>query len=262
MEEHLTFRLPGIIHERSEQSDFEGPLNLILSLLSKNKVEIRDIRISDILDQYLEFISRAPEMDLELASEFVQMASHLVYIKTRMLLAEEPEEVTELELLISSLEKLRDREQLEQVRSVTTELQRRYAGYSLMLTKPPEPRRTVSGEYRYRHEPVELLRALHSVYSRGAALGETPAERIMPRPIVYNVREKSRELIEKLRGGEIPLALLYAACSSRSELVATFIAVLELAGMGSLTLEIRDGELITAIAFDGDPEELLERIVE
>ena len=55
-------------------------------LLSKNKIEIRDIRISDILDQYLDYLEKMQQMDLEIASEFVQMAAHLLYIKTRMLL--------------------------------------------------------------------------------------------------------------------------------------------------------------------------------
>ena len=87
--ENPTFHLEGIIKSKNEMEDFEGPLSLILMLLAKNKIEIRDIRISDILDQYLDYISKMQEMDLEVASEFVQMASHLVYIKTRSLLTGE-----------------------------------------------------------------------------------------------------------------------------------------------------------------------------
>ena len=51
-----TYFLEGIIHDKSEMADFEGPLSLILLLLSKNKIEIRDIKISEILDQYLEYL--------------------------------------------------------------------------------------------------------------------------------------------------------------------------------------------------------------
>ena len=93
-----TYFLEGIIHDKSEMADFEGPLSLILLLLSKNKIEIRDIKISEILDQYLEYLNAMEKLDLEIASEFVQMASYLLYIKTRMLLTEE-KEVTELEQL-------------------------------------------------------------------------------------------------------------------------------------------------------------------
>ena len=104
--ENPTFYLEGIVKEKNELQDFNGPLSLILMLLSKNKIEIRDIKISEILDQYLEYLAEMERMDLEIASEFVQMASHLLYIKTKMLLAGE-KEVSELEELISSLEQLK-----------------------------------------------------------------------------------------------------------------------------------------------------------
>ena len=71
------FFLEGIVREKDEMQNFEGPLSLILQLLSKNKIEIRDISISDILDQYLEYLDEMQSMDLEIASEFVQMASYL-----------------------------------------------------------------------------------------------------------------------------------------------------------------------------------------
>ena len=105
-------------------ADFEGPLSLILLLLSKNKIEIRDIKISDILDQYLEYLNAMEKLDLEIASEFVQMASYLLYIKTRMLLTEE-KEVTELEQLIASLEQLKCKDTYAAVKTVTPMLRRR-----------------------------------------------------------------------------------------------------------------------------------------
>lgn len=82
-----TFHLDSVVKDKNELQDFDGPLSLILMLLSKNKIEIRDIKISEILDQYLEYLEQMEKMDLEITSEFVQMASHLLYIKTRTLLA-------------------------------------------------------------------------------------------------------------------------------------------------------------------------------
>jgi segregation and condensation protein A len=75
--ENPTFKLQGIIKSKESSEDFEGPLILILHLLSKNKVEIRDIQISLILDQYLKYLDEMKQMDLEIASEFITMASHL-----------------------------------------------------------------------------------------------------------------------------------------------------------------------------------------
>ena len=115
--ENPTFRLEGVVKSRDEAQDFEGPLSLILMLLQKNKIEIRDISISEILDQYLAYLDEMQRMDLEIASEFVEMAAYLLYIKTKTLLAVE-EEVTELEQLMSSLEKLRAKDFREALKAV------------------------------------------------------------------------------------------------------------------------------------------------
>ena len=98
----LTFRLEGVVHSRGDVEDFEGPLALILQLLSKNKIEIVDVKISLILEQYLAWMEEMRSMDLEITSEFMEMASHLMYIKARTLLTGD-EEPSELETLRSSL---------------------------------------------------------------------------------------------------------------------------------------------------------------
>ena len=71
---------------------FEGPLDLLLHLIEKNKVDIYDIPIGDITDQYMEYVERMKENDMDLASEFLVMAATLVSIKTRMLLPVEYDE--------------------------------------------------------------------------------------------------------------------------------------------------------------------------
>ena len=107
--EKPNFHLESVVREKDELQDFSGPLSLILMLLSKNKIEIRDLKIADILDQYLAYLAEMQSMDLEIASEFVQMASHLLYIKTKTLLTADEEEPSELELLMQSLEQLKAR---------------------------------------------------------------------------------------------------------------------------------------------------------
>jgi len=83
--------------------NFQGPLDLLLSLIEKNKMDIYDIKLDEITDQYLEYINRAEELNLELASEFLSLASTLVYIKSRKLLPskddEGADEITEEELI-------------------------------------------------------------------------------------------------------------------------------------------------------------------
>lgn len=259
--EDLTFHLEGIVKEKNELQDFQGPLSLILMLLSKNKIEIRDIKIADILDQYLEYLAEMERMDLEIASEFVQMASHLLYIKTKTLLSGD-EEVSELEELMSSLEQLKAKDIYAAVQKVTPELKKASETGLLYFAKLPEPLPKVAREYEYKHEASDLFKALYNVVSRGGKPVEPEyAKRIAPSRIIYEVRAKSRELVEILSKGDTKLELLYAQCSSRSEIVATFISVLELCSMGSVVLEGEEGDY-TLKFVGGNVEEILERIVE
>lgn len=260
--ENPSFYLEGVVREKNELQDFEGPLSLILMLLSKNKIEIRDISISDILDQYLEYLDKMQSMDLEIASEFVQMASHLLYIKTRTLLAAE-EEVSELEVLMASLEQLKCKDVFAAVQKVTPELKKASELGLLYYAKLPEPLPKGSREYEYRHEPVDLLKALYGMYSRGGkpAEKEDSISSAIPKRIVYSVRDKSRQILSSLQHGGAELNRLYSACRSRSEVVATFIAVLELCSMGSIHISRSNSGYFVEFT-GGELEEILEKITE
>lgn len=259
--ENPTFHLQGIIKTKEQMQDFEGPLNLILMLLSKNKIEIRDIRISLILDQYLQYLERMHWMDLEIASEFVQMASHLVYIKTRTLLAG-TEEVSELELLMTSLEQLQCRDSFLAVKQTLPELSDALEAGQLLYSTPPEPMSRY-GAYEYRHAPWELLNALAEMLQKGVAVPEEESTIPIPRPIVYSARQKGRQLLDILeKSGPTPLRLLYALAASRSELVATFIALLEMCSMGNVRIARGEEDDYIVHFTGGDREEILENMSE
>ena len=259
--ENPNFYLEGVVHDKDEMQDFEGPLSLILQLLSKNKIEIRDISISDILDQYLAWLQEAQSMDLEIASEFVQMASQLLYIKTRTLLASDEEEVSELELLMSSLEQLKARDVFASVQQVVPELKKAAEQGILYFAKLPEPLPKLGKEYEYRHEPVDLLKATYRIYARGGKAAPPDMTAKVPRRIVYSVRDKSLQILNRLRAGSADLGQLYRECSSRSEIVATFVSVLELCSIGSVHSE-REGESYTLSFVGGNVDEIMEKIVE
>lgn len=250
------------MRDKDEMQDFEGPLSLILMLLSKNKIEIRDIKISEILDQYMSYLEEMQSMDLEIASEFIQMASHLLYIKTKTLLTSD-EEVSELEVLMASLEQLKARDTMAAVQKVTPELKRASEQGLLYFAKLPEPPTKQSQEYEYRHEPVDLLKALHSIFSRGgvkAPDAESFAAAI-PQRIIFSVREKSRQILDLLRAGDVYLNELYRTCATRSELVAAFVSVLELCSMGSVAID-RAGDDYELSFIGGDLDEIIEKIIE
>lgn len=261
MEQEPSFHLAGVIRSKEEMADFEGPLTLILMLLSKNKVEIRDIQIAQILEQYLDYLDRMKEMDLEIASEFVQMAAHLLYIKTRMLLSAEAETPGELELLMASLEQLRARDVYSAVQLVAPAFARRMLRGSDYFCKPPEALRTAR-EYRYHHAPWELLNALSAALRRGRTAEDEAAQeadqprRLIPKRIVYPVRDKSRELLLRLAaGGRIPIQQIYRESASRSELVAGFLSILELCSLGHTRMTEEDG--VVYLCFCGGDAEAL-----
>ena len=170
------YHLDGVVHAKSERENFDGPLDLILNLLSKNKMEIEEIQISLILDQYLEWMNQQQELNLEVASEFVAMAAHLVYIKTRMLLSIQDEEAaSEMEELIASLEARRRSENYGKICQVTTLLSGRYEMGCDYITKPPEVLKP-SETYQYRHQPGEMCirERSHSHAACAAADSTTP----------------------------------------------------------------------------------------
>ena len=257
--ENPTFHLEGVIKSKEEMQDFEGPLTLILMLLSKNKIEIRDIKIAEILDQYMAWLEQMQRMDLEIASEFVQMASHLVYIKTKTLLAG-TEEVSELELLMSSLEQLRCRDVFAALKTVIPDIAAKLSEGALLFSTPAEPMPKY-GAYDYEHRPWELFSALAGMLSKGASIPEEAVSvRAIPRPIVYSVRDKGRQLIDLLqKRGDTNLSELYAMAATRSELVATFISLLEMCSMGSVKIRRQEQEYIVRFT-GGDTEAILESI--
>lgn len=263
--ENPSFYLEGILHEKDQIRDFEGPLNLILVLLQKNKIEIRDIVIADILDQYLDYLNTMKGMNLEIASEFIDMASFLIYIKTKMLVSSEDEEISELESLMESLEQLKARDSYVAVKEVVPDLLEAYRNGSLFCSRPQETLPELDSDYPYSHKPEELLMALLRVYS---STGEKPVDfesikAAMPARIVFSVRNKSRQILERLKLRNLFLNDLYAECSSRSEIVATFISVLELVSMGSISVFMApkgDGYEITSGV--GNIDEILEKIEE
>jgi len=254
--ESPVFRLEGVVKTKNEASDFEGPLTLILQLLSKNKIEIRDISISLILEQYLEFLDTMTELDLDIASEFVAMASHLAYIKTKMLLSR-GEEVSELEQLMSSLEELRRGDVYLQIKSIAQTLSGMYTRDGVMIASPPEYL-APDEEYRYYHDSGDLLEAIYHVIGRdNAILGSmNPREASYPRRIVFSIPEKISEILDRLKqSGSMSIAELFYGSGSRPELIATLIAVLELCRVGSVLLTGGQDEVTITYAGAGrDPE--------
>ena len=225
MIEQLTYRL----------DQFEGPLDLLLTLISKNKVSITDIPIAMICDQYVEYITEAQRMDPDIASEFIVMASELMLIKSRMLLPHEEGTENDPRREIADALML-----YQQAKLAAQELKPRYDEYSGRYTKgtdeiPPE-----------RGLPLNLdtgllVKALESVLKRMkiSESQRTPSELVNPliKHKVVSVEEKIEEMCAFLEEvEEATLFTLLSAAETRSELVARFMGVLELIKLGRITI--------------------------
>ena len=236
------YHLEGIVRTRSEEmEDFQGPLDVIFLLLSKNKIEIQDVSITAILEQYLAYLEEMKRLDMEIASEFITMASHLMLIKTKMLLsaAEAAEAQSELDLLRQSLLERQRRDAMEQIRMAITVLEPMNDVGRCVFTKEPEPVKRDS-TYRYKHELSDLLRVLDDIAER--------SQRRLPPPTVnfkgivgkepYPVSRKAGEVIRTLvlRGIE-RLKNLFKGNKTRSEVVATFLAILDLCKNNAVSVE-------------------------
>ncbi len=217
MIEQLTYRL----------DQFEGPLDLLLTLISKNKVSITDIPISLICDQYMEYIEEAQRMDPDIASEFIVMASELMLIKSRMLLPHEEGNENDPRREIADALLL-----YQQAKLVANELKPRYEEYSGRYVKgtdeiPPERGLPLNLDANM------LVKALDSVLRRMkvAESQRHPTELVNPliKRKVISVEEMIEKMVRLLEEvGEATLFELLRDSESRSELVARFMGVLEL----------------------------------
>ena len=203
---------------------FEGPMDLLLHLITKHKLDIYDIPIIELVDQYTAYVRNMQDSDMEVASEFLEMAARLVYIKTVSLLPVYEEAVELKKELTGELLEYRDCKILAKKLSEQTD------GFDL-LTRAPE---NIDPDMTYRrlHETSELISAY--IAAAGKKLRRLPPpldsfKNIVTKKIV-SVASKIESIKACLRSvKKRRLSDIFKSAESRSDLVAAFLAVLELA---------------------------------
>ncbi len=213
MENTLSYKIEG----------FEGPLDLLLQLIARNKLNIYDIELSVLIDQYLEQIEFFKSEEMELESEFLEMASRLLYIKTVSLLPKHDEIVQLKEELTGELLEYMVCQQMAQKLSLMQD------GFDRFVRKPEELE--FDKTYELTHSPEVMYLSYLAAVGRGQRKlppSTAPFTKIVAKKIVA-VSTKIVFVIRNLwTGGSKKLSSLYKTARSRSELVATFLAVLEL----------------------------------
>lgn len=211
---------------------FEGPMDLLLHLISKHKLNIYDIPIAELVEQYLAYVEELKEADLEIASEFLEMAARLVYIKTVSLLPVYEEGDKLRQELSGELIEYAECKRVAQVLSAKTE------GFN-HISRPQE-HFDVDMTYSRVHDSIELLNAYMRVV--GKRLRKIPPPLDSFRSIVVkkivSVSSKIKSIVDVLiKKKKQKFSDIILTSESRSDMVAAFLAILELAKTKHVVLE-------------------------
>lgn len=216
---------------------YEGPLDLMLDLIRKHKLNIRDIEISILLEQFLLYLEKMQEADIELAGEFVEMAAHLILIKTADLLPKHEVEELKKELTGRLIE-------YALCKAAAERLKRHFIGDNIFVRDPMDI--PVDNTYRNTHDKYELVDSFSAVSNKSEKL-KNEAKQVLKPIVVQNyvsVFTKVMYVLKRIRKGEtVEVKKLYSG-QSRSAQVATFLALLELSKHSRVEFS-EDGEYLT-----------------
>ena len=216
---------------------FDGPLDLLLTLISKHKINIYDIPIAMILDQYLEYMELCQMYDAELSSEFIVMACELLYIKSKMLLPKEDEEEDPREDLVRSLI------EYSEVKRAATWLGSREKEYYFRYY--PKPQQPIIKIEAVKTDPILLWEAFSQLRT---ALREDRERKkkedvqsifsAKVTPVESKVVFVLRRMVKAFpRGNSVSFSSMIQEQGDRSDRIATFLAILELIHSGRISFE-------------------------
>ena len=229
---------------------FEGPMDLLLHLISKHKLNINDIPIVELVNQYLDYVRQMENADFDVAGDFLEMAARLIYIKTVSLLPRQEEAEQLKKELTGELIEYRDCKIMAEKLSHSTE------GFDRFV-RDPQPG-YINYDYERFHEGEELLNAYISAAGRAQRKLPPPLDSfkvIVARKFV-NVASKVGGVIEKLKAKrKVKFLNLFSDAQSKSDLVATFLAVLELAKTKKIILNGSMQDMEVSISEEGESVE-------
>jgi segregation and condensation protein A len=223
--EKLSFKLPV----------FEGPLDALLYLISKNKLDIYDVPIAELLDQYMAYLEAMSEMDLDVTTDFLEMASRLVQIKSAMLLPKNEEAEAQKNELIATLIGYKT------CKAMAAALRERSVGFDSFVR---QPQAIVFDEtYKCTHEAEVLRSAYLSLGNRIKRKRPPTTEEfkgVVGRSVV-SVASRIIHVIKRLfKNGKGSFNSMFDDATGRSEAVATFLALLELVKSKKIVIEDDD----------------------
>ena len=217
--------------------NFEGPLDLLCHLIDKNKMDIYDINISEIADQYIDYINQMEKMNLDITSEFLVMSSTLLYLKSKHLLPKEQddeEEITEEELIRRIIE-------YKKYKEITKKLKENFLIYSKRFYKMQEeielPKQKLETEYNCKTIP-EIYKAILQKNKDKINENASNIEKIAITE-TYTVGEKVKEMYRALiKYKKFTFNKLFSLKKhNKAEVVTAFTGLLEMSRRSKVTTE-------------------------
>ena len=218
-------------------NNFEGPLDLLCHLIDKNKMDIYDINISEITDQYIEYINQMEKMNLDVTSEFLVMSSTLLYLKSKHLLPkqqDDEEEITEEELIRRIIE-------YKKYKEITKKLKENFLSYSKRFFKMPEeielPKQKIETEYNSQMIP-DIYKNILQKNTDKINENASNIEKIAITE-TYTVGDKVKEMYRALiKYKKFTFNKLFSIKKrSRTEVVTAFSGLLEMSRRNKVTTE-------------------------
>ena len=208
--------------------NFQGPLDLLCYLIDKNKMNIYDVNLTEITDQYIEYLNAMEEMNLEIASEFIVMASTLLYLKSKKLLPkqeEEEEEITEEELIKRIIE-------YKKFKEISKVFKENYLIYSNRFFKGQEEIKLPKQKLEKNYEPEKIPEIYANLIERNNEKINQNAKNIEKIAIIdkYTVAEKVREMYKILKNQKkfVFNKLFAVKKHDKQEVVTAFSGLLEM----------------------------------
>lgn len=206
---------------------FEGPLDLLLYLVKKEHLNIYDIPIAQVTEQYLKYLELMRLLDLNIAGEFLVMAATLIQIKSKMLLPQPPQEITEQEQEDPRLELARRLAEYQKFKEIAQELKRMEENQQQVFKRPKTEPISLPGEDKEVYFEASIF-DLISVFQE--ALKEVPKELFYE--VIkdeFTIEEKIHQILHLLLDEpKIRLLNLFNKAKNKFEIIVTFLAILEL----------------------------------
>ena len=218
-----------------KMTNFEGPLDLLCHLIDKNKMDIFDIKINDITDQYLEYLKYMHQMNLEITSEFIVMASKLIYLKSKQLLPvdkeEEEEEEFDLVKLLVEYKKYKD---------MTSVFRERLDNFGRRVYKLPEKIELPKGKLETVFEPSLIVDTYAAFVRKEIEKKNVNAENINRIAVSekYTIKSKIKEILKTLwkKPKFIFNKLFNVNKKPKAEVVTAFLSLLELSKLKRISV--------------------------